>query len=166
MDFLTELMLMLNTKDEDKNCCDGSCENCNSSCCDVEDYVTDLPDLNYYLLKHCIENVYFNESKKTVTVKMTDGEAITVKCCENDNYDREVGLKTALLKYLTGNSGKFNSIVNYWLKNGSDSPSNKKVEKNDKSDSILKGKTTKEVTDILSDLCKETNRLYNLATRE
>lgn len=102
-------------REEDCNGCDG-CKECDE--CESEEPTIDFKMLNLLILNYHIENVYFNDIKKTTTIKMTDGESITVRCCDEDTYDREVGLKTAMLKYLTGNTGGFNNIVNYWLENG------------------------------------------------
>lgn len=106
------------TDDDFDNCnCHCDCESCcgdeDEDCDEDEDFLT-IDEINMYILNNLIENVYFNEVKKTTTVKPKLGDAVTVRCGKDDKYDKEVGLKTALLKVLVG-SGKFNNVVNHWL---------------------------------------------------
>lgn len=48
------------------------------------------------------KQVYVNYNKKTVTVKFDNGEAETVTCAEEDTFNIEVGISTAIATYKMG----------------------------------------------------------------
>lgn len=48
------------------------------------------------------KQVYVNYNKKTVTVKFNNGEAETVTCAEEDTFNIEVGISTAIATYKMG----------------------------------------------------------------
>ena len=146
--------------------CDGNCEECeynpDNDCDDVEedededdmafllDETLSVDELNLFFLENEIKNVYFNEEKKTTTIKMTTGEVVTVRCTHGDTFDKEVGVKTAMLKYLTGCTGKFNDVVNYWVENGVD------TDKKTKKTKVSK----KDVSKLMEEINKTTKKLY------
>lgn len=61
-----------------------------------------------------IKRVIFNDPATIVFWK--DGTKTVVKCCENDTYNKEVGLMACIIKYLTGNTGRWNEIMKRWTK--------------------------------------------------
>ena len=131
---------------EDNFECEGNCGECelNSEYLYMDEDIKTFPDtdafeeditleeLNGIMLEDFIENVYFNENKGTTTLKMKDGTTTTVKCTHGDKFDKEVGVKTAMLKFITGGTGKFNNVVNYWVEKGIDTGKNTKKTKESK----------------------------------
>ena len=61
-----------------------------------------------------IKRVIFNDPATIVFWK--DGTKTVAKCCENDTYNKEVGLMACIIKYLTGNNGRWNEIMKRWVK--------------------------------------------------
>lgn len=58
-----------------------------------------------------IENVYFNEEKRTTVVVWTDGIKTKLKCAPDDIFDKEKAIGLAFMKRFYGNGGKFNDIL-------------------------------------------------------
>lgn len=58
-----------------------------------------------------IENVYFNEEKRTTVVVWSDGIKTKLKCAPDDIFDKEKGIALAFMKRFYGNGGKFNDIL-------------------------------------------------------
>lgn len=63
--------------------------------------------------KNAIEDVIINPP--AVIVYWKDGTKTVVKCQKGDKFDAEKGLALAIIKYLFGNSGAYNTIFKYWL---------------------------------------------------
>ncbi len=62
-----------------------------------------------------IKNIYFNEKKKTTTIKWDDSSVTTVKCGEGDIYDKEKGIALCYMKKINGNTGKYNNIFKKYI---------------------------------------------------
>lgn len=58
-----------------------------------------------------IENVYFNEEKRTTVVVWSDGIKTKLKCAPDDIFDKEKAIGLAFMKRFYGNGGKFNDIL-------------------------------------------------------
>ena len=58
-----------------------------------------------------IENVYFNEEKRTTVVVWSDGIKTKLKCAPDDVFDKEKAIGLAFMKRFYGNGGKFNDIL-------------------------------------------------------
>ena len=76
-----------------------------------------------------IKAVYFNEKKRTTTVRWADGKTTTVHCAPEDTFDKSTGIAMCFMKKAHGNRGHFNELLKKWSKNGIDS--SKKEEKDD-----------------------------------
>lgn len=63
--------------------------------------------------KNSIEDVIINPP--AVIVYWKDGTKTVVKCQKGDKFDAEKGLALAIIKYLFGNTGAYNTIFKYWL---------------------------------------------------
>ena len=60
-----------------------------------------------------IKQVYFNEP--VTVVLWENGEKTIVRCQDGDTYSKESGLAIAIMKYMSGNKGKFNDIFKKWI---------------------------------------------------
>ena len=58
-----------------------------------------------------IKAVYSNEPKRTVTVVFRDNTRETVKCCESDNFDVNVGVALAFMQHLCDSKTQFHKLV-------------------------------------------------------
>lgn len=58
-----------------------------------------------------IKAVYSNEPKRTVTVVFKDNTRETVKCCENDNFDVNIGVALAFMQHLCDSKTQFHKMV-------------------------------------------------------
>lgn len=74
-----------------------------------------------------IKTVYFNEKKRTTTVRWADGKTTTVRCAPEDTFDKSTGIAMCFMKKAHGNKGYFNKLLKKWSENGIDS--SKKEEK-------------------------------------
>ena len=71
----------------------------------------DSTSVSYKTSKLMIENVYFNEEKRTTVVVWSDGIKTKLKCAPNDVFDKEKAIGLAFMKRFYGNGGKFNDIL-------------------------------------------------------
>ena len=60
-----------------------------------------------------IKQVYFNEP--VTVVLWENGEKTIVRCQDGDTYSKESGLAIAIMKYMSGNKGRFNDIFKKWI---------------------------------------------------
>lgn len=60
-----------------------------------------------------IKEVIFNDP--AVIIKWKDGTKTVVKCQKGEKFDPEKGLALALVKYLMGNIGYYNTIFKDWI---------------------------------------------------
>lgn len=60
-----------------------------------------------------IKQVYFNEP--VTVVLWENGDKTIVRCQNGDTYSKESGLAIAIMKYMSGNKGKFNDIFKKWI---------------------------------------------------
>lgn len=60
-----------------------------------------------------IKQVYFNEP--VTVVLWENGDKTIVRCQNGDAYSKESGLAIAIMKYMSGNKGKFNDIFKKWI---------------------------------------------------
>lgn len=74
-----------------------------------------------------IKAVYFNEKKRTTTIRWADGKTTTVRCAPEDTFDKSTGIAMCFMKKAHGNRGYFNKLLKKWSENGIDS--SKKEEK-------------------------------------
>lgn len=65
-----------------------------------------------------IDRVIFNDP--ATIVFWSNGRKTVVKCQEGDTYDREKGLLLCIAKYVFGNTGRYNDILNNLLKEDTD----------------------------------------------
>ena len=86
-----------------------------------------LPSRKHLSDSLTIEAVYFNEKKRTTTVRWVDGKTTTVRCAPEDTFDKSTGIAMCFMKKAHGNRGYFNELLKKWSKNGVDS--SKKEEK-------------------------------------
>lgn len=63
--------------------------------------------------KKSIKDVIINPP--AVIVYWEDGTKTVVKCQKGDSFDAEKGLALAIIKYLFGNTGAYNTIFKHWL---------------------------------------------------
>lgn len=61
-----------------------------------------------------IKNIYENFDKGITIVLWDDGDKTTIKCDENDVWDREKAIAIAYMKKHFGNRGCFNDEINKW----------------------------------------------------
>ena len=71
----------------------------------------DSTSVSYKTSKLTIENVYFNEEKRTTVVVWSDGIKTKLKCAPDDAFDKEKAIGLAFMKRFYGNGGKFNDIL-------------------------------------------------------
>lgn len=64
-----------------------------------------------------VERVIFNPP--ATIVLWEDGTKTVVKCSEDDDYSREMGLALCYMKKALGNKGNYNNVFRRWI-NGSD----------------------------------------------
>lgn len=69
-------------------------------------------------LDSMIKKVIFN-SPATV-VLWNDGSKTVVKCDKDDEYSRETGFLACIVKYLLGNTGKWNELLKKWTSDKDD----------------------------------------------
>lgn len=60
-----------------------------------------------------IKQVYFNEP--VTVVLWENGDKTIVRCQNGDTYSKESGLAIAIMKYMSGNKGRFNDIFKKWI---------------------------------------------------
>lgn len=60
------------------------------------------------------KSIHFVERNGTTTVKWKDGTITTVKCGEDDVFDKEKGVALCFMKKRMGNNGSFNEILKEW----------------------------------------------------
>ena len=60
-----------------------------------------------------IKQVYFNEP--VTVVLWENGDKTIVRCQDGDTYSKESGLAIAIMKYMSGNKGRFNDIFKKWI---------------------------------------------------
>ena len=60
-----------------------------------------------------IKQVYFNEP--VTVVLWGNGDKTIVRCQDGDTYSKESGLAIAIMKYMSGNKGRFNDIFKKWI---------------------------------------------------
>lgn len=65
-----------------------------------------------------IKHVIFNDPATIVIWQ--DGTKTVTKCHPDDSYDKEKGLMACIIKYLTGNTGRWNEILKDWIDYESD----------------------------------------------
>ena len=68
-----------------------------------------LPDY----LRDKIVRVIFNDLATIII--WDDGTKTVTKCHPDDSYDKEKGLMACIIKYLTGNTGRWNEILKDWI---------------------------------------------------
>jgi hypothetical protein len=59
-----------------------------------------------------IKAVYFNEIKRTTTVKFTDGDIITVKCSPDIEFDKHTGFVNAIAQKYIGSNSAIKRYIN------------------------------------------------------
>jgi hypothetical protein len=62
--------------------------------------------------KDKIKAVYFNEIKRTTTVKFTDGDIITVKCSPDIEFDKHTGFVNAIAQKYIGSNSAIKRYIN------------------------------------------------------
>lgn len=62
--------------------------------------------------KDKIKAVYFNEIKRTTTVKFTDDDIITVKCSPDTEFDKHTGFVNAVAQKYIGSNSKIKRYIN------------------------------------------------------
>ena len=92
--------------DEDEynmRCVDPSGNNCRA-----------IPYINADWVNYNIRDVIFNNPATIVFGE--DGTKTVTNCQEGDGYNKEFGLMACIIKYLTGNNGRWNEIFKDWIK--------------------------------------------------
>lgn len=69
-------------------------------------------------LRDKIKQVIFNDPATIII--WADGTKTVTKCHPDDFYDKEKGLMACIIKYLTGNTGRWNEILKDWIDYESD----------------------------------------------
>lgn len=64
-------------------------------------------------LRDKIKQVIFNDPATIIIWQ--DGTKTVTKCHPDDSYDKEKGLMACIIKYLTGNTGRWNEILKDWI---------------------------------------------------
>lgn len=64
------------------------------------------------IYEYKIKAVYFNEIKRTTTVKFTDGDIITVKCSPDTEFDKHTGFVNAIAQKYIGSNSKIKRYIN------------------------------------------------------
>lgn len=59
-----------------------------------------------------IKAVYFNEIKRTTTVRFNDGDIITVKCSPDTEFDKHTGFVNAIAQKYIGSNSKIKRYIN------------------------------------------------------
>jgi len=95
-----------------------SSQTCKLSSYNKEEYVMIIPG---------IENVFFNEVKKTTTVVFLDHTSVIVKCTDNDHFDPEMGLAMAIARRYFGSRTKVKKAVDKWV--ATSAPKNEQLRK-------------------------------------
>lgn len=102
-DSCSDDVYFIDEEEYDMHCCDPS-----GNCCRA------IPYVNADWLNYNIHDVIFNDP--ATIVFWEDGTKTVTKCQEGDVYNKEFGLIACIIKYLTGNNGRWNEIFKDWIK--------------------------------------------------
>lgn len=79
----------------------------------IEEIEIEKTKKNINMFRHKIKEVIFNDP--AVIIKWVDGTKTVVKCQKGEKFDPEKGLALAIVKYLMGNIGYYNTIFKDWI---------------------------------------------------